>query len=487
MKNITKFLGACAAVALFSACSNEEVLAPSEDQVPNGKHKVTLTVKDNVTTDETGKKRAHLNMEDGEFYFDGVETDCVAVIYRNPNDQNDKEIIQFMRADLSLVYSDPDYENRVCKSCEFVATIDDEILNTKVPTDVYGYYGGFHLTEDDYKEVPQRQYNIEGNYIRENEVEIDFIQPHLHGIAQPSSQYTFTATLSMDNAALIHIDGDDMPEKPDDYDDCFHVKVDNKTYDVYVGWRYSSDIGITFTVEVPEEGIEDPVFEVTGKNDATETLVTKSHKPLKPAKRYKLQTTRTTGTAQNSSRVNVPWVQLWEDGPKFAEYNVGASQAEDFGGYYFWGGIEENKTGYSCQDDSRDDIGTLSSTYDAATKKWGKNWRLPTDTELEQLLANTSQSYATQNGVQGLLCSGKSGSAYESNKIFLPAAGYGSADYRGDFKVNEKARCGYYLSSTASSATEAKMLWYDNYYYSYKEVKSFTKTRCYSVRAVLNK
>ena len=45
------------------------------------------------------------------------------------------------------------------------------------------------------------------------------------------------------------------------------------------------------------------------------------------------------GTAKRTGDIDVRWVQLWEGGPKFAEYNVGAENknAEDYGGYYCWG------------------------------------------------------------------------------------------------------------------------------------------------------
>ncbi|MCQ2154665.1 MAG: hypothetical protein MJY55_02470, partial [Bacteroidales bacterium] len=64
----------------------------------------------------------------------------------------------------------------------------------------------------------------------------------------------------------------------------------------------------------------------------------------------------TTGTAKatiDGSEVDVNWVQLWENGPKFAEYNVGAenNKEEDYGGYYCWGGSYENGTGNPWNDD----------------------------------------------------------------------------------------------------------------------------------------
>ena len=76
----------------------------------------------------------------------------------------------------------------------------------------------------------------------------------------------------------------------------------------------------------------------------------------------------TTGTApatNNGVATNVKWIQLWKDGPKFAEFNVGAenNKPEDFGSY-------------------------LAAT-DLASKipdLFGDNWRLPTLEDYEALL-----------------------------------------------------------------------------------------------------
>ena len=118
----------------------------------------------------------------------------------------------------------------------------------------------------------------------------------------------------------------------------------------------------------------------------------------------------TTGTAARTGD-NVNWVQLWANGPKFAEYNVGAcnNKAEDDGEYYDWNGDA------------------------TVTNLWGSNWRMPTSDELgkkendqyiDGLLGKCTCVWTTNYnspGVNGLLCTGKG--AYASNSVFLPAAG----------------------------------------------------------------
>lgn len=138
----------------------------------------------------------------------------------------------------------------------------------------------------------------------------------------------------------------------------------------------------------------------------------------------------TTGTAKakiNGVETDVKWIQLWEGGPKFAEYNVGVTdgKAESYGGYYCWGGTYENGAGIAWNDDHNSNDDALTGDTDTATKLWGSNWRMPTYYEFEALLNsdNCDCTWTTDyngTGINGLLCQGKG--AYESNSVFLPAA-----------------------------------------------------------------
>ena len=162
------------------------------------------------------------------------------------------------------------------------------------------------------------------------------------------------------------------------------------------------------------------------------TLTGKEFKSAKPA---------TTGTEKRTGDIDVKWVQLWENGPKFAEYNVGAAnnKAEDYGGYYCWGKIDDKDANgvYNYGESA------LTGRDDTATKLWGSNWRMPTQAELEALLNSTNcdVQWTTVGGVSGCKFTGKGD--YSSNSVFLPAAGY----YL-DNSVSDQGDRGFYWSST---------------------------------------
>ena len=167
-------------------------------------------------------------------------------------------------------------------------------------------------------------------------------------------------------------------------------------------------------------------------------------------------------------------VQLWENGPYWAECNVGASKPEEYGYYFWWGDtVGYTNTGsawISVKDGtsiSFSDSGTAASTYgksdsellsagyidsttnlvaahDTATAHLGSPWRMPTDAEFAALLDNCTTMWITTNGVNGQLVTGKGD--YANRSIFLPAAGYGY-----DSRLDELGSFGYYLSSTPIS------------------------------------
>ncbi|MCQ2392241.1 MAG: hypothetical protein MJ240_12530 [Kiritimatiellae bacterium] len=150
-------------------------------------------------------------------------------------------------------------------------------------------------------------------------------------------------------------------------------------------------------------------------------------------------------------------VQLWENGPYWAECNVGASNPEEFGYYFCWGDTEGYKrnasndgwvaikngtlfsfSGGNCPTYNKsnsklqlqgyiDSTGSLAAKYDAATVHLGAPWRMPTSAEIDALISNCTTTWMVLNGVRGRLVTGKG--AYASKSIFLPAAGYGSGSY----------------------------------------------------------
>lgn len=143
--------------------------------------------------------------------------------------------------------------------------------------------------------------------------------------------------------------------------------------------------------------------------------------------------------------VDVPWVQLWADGPKFAAYNVGVTDANpaSYGGYYTWGGTIDKDPARSYYRDGN----TLPEEYDTATQLWGSNWRMPTLDELQGLLDNCDVEIAVKIGNHiGTRFTGKG--AYSDYSLFLPAAGYGQGSYiLGDYTNDQDNWDGHYWSN----------------------------------------
>lgn len=146
---------------------------------------------------------------------------------------------------------------------------------------------------------------------------------------------------------------------------------------------------------------------------------------------------------------------------KWASFNLGASEPEQYGDYYAWAEIEPYyKPGYAqssnpqwrsgksagyawasyrwCKGtretltkynrdsslgtvDNQDEFSDYNYEDDPARQKLGGKWRTPTDWDWARLLANCTWKWTTQNGVYGYMVTAKNG-----NSIFLPAAGYRS-------------------------------------------------------------
>ncbi len=146
-------------------------------------------------------------------------------------------------------------------------------------------------------------------------------------------------------------------------------------------------------------------------------------------------------------------VQLWEDGPYWAETNIGAEKPEDYGYYFWWGdtvGYKREGNAWVASDGSSrnfkfngkksptsgksiDELeaegwltkdGVLAPKHDAAHVHWGGDWRMPTKQELKDLEEKCDWEWTTKNGVHGYIVRGKG--KYASASIFLPGAGIGA-------------------------------------------------------------
>lgn len=163
-------------------------------------------------------------------------------------------------------------------------------------------------------------------------------------------------------------------------------------------------------------------------------------------------------------------VQLWKNGPYWAECNVGATCPWECGYYFGFGdtigykrkevvekkwGYENRKVSWISLKDGEEysrfyarvdspiecwvssnrvyalsklqDAGFIDSEfrlvaeYDAAAMSLGSPWRMPTRGDVASLYCYCDASWATLNGVHGILFKGRGD--YASKSIFIPAAG----------------------------------------------------------------
>ena len=117
------------------------------------------------------------------------------------------------------------------------------------------------------------------------------------------------------------------------------------------------------------------------------------------------------------------WVDLGlPSGLKWATCNVGASTPEDAGDYFAYGEVSEKESYlFNNSINLKKEIRHISgrSEYDAATVHWGKEWRIPTYHEVDELAYNCKMEWTTINGKNGY----KLTSLINGASIFLPATG----------------------------------------------------------------
>ena len=164
-------------------------------------------------------------------------------------------------------------------------------------------------------------------------------------------------------------------------------------------------------------------------------------------------------------------------GTLWATCNVGANAPEEYGDYFAWGettskdtynwsnyqycnGSNNTLTKY-CDNSSygyngfTDNLTVLEPGDDAATANWGSGWRMPTQTEMQELIDKTTVTWTQQNGVSGRLFTAANG-----NSLFLPAAGY---RYNGSLNSAGSDGCYWPSSLCASYPNYALDLYFDSY------------------------
>ena len=163
---------------------------------------------------------------------------------------------------------------------------------------------------------------------------------------------------------------------------------------------------------------------------------------------------------------------------KWATCNVGASSPEEYGNYYAWGETRTKSTytesNSKTYHKSINDI-KGNSKYDAARANWGRDWRMPTKSEMQELIDKCIWTWTTQNGVNGYKVTSKT----NGNYIFLPAAG----DRDGSSLYYAGGR-GYYWSSSpneGSSYSAVSLYFFSGSRYTYYYGRDYGQ----SVRPVL--
>ena len=121
-------------------------------------------------------------------------------------------------------------------------------------------------------------------------------------------------------------------------------------------------------------------------------------------------------------------------GLKWAKCNVGAEKETDYGYYFQWGSITPNtktecnwkhapfnggNTSYSADafnlvKDTACPNDVLAKEYDAASQIMGGDWRMPTETDLRELINNTTNEWMSNyngSGVKGRKFTGSNGNS----------------------------------------------------------------------------
>lgn len=167
-------------------------------------------------------------------------------------------------------------------------------------------------------------------------------------------------------------------------------------------------------------------------------------------------------------------------GLKWAKCNVGAEKETDYGYYFQWGdivdksnaecswenykycdGVDDIFTKYhtsTSYSENPDNKTTLDLENDAARANMGGDWRMPTQADFRELIANTNREWIINyngSGVSGR----KFTSKINGNSIFIPASGF-----RSDSSFYDQGSSGLVWSSSlyAASPNLALILYFNS-------------------------
>lgn len=165
----------------------------------------------------------------------------------------------------------------------------------------------------------------------------------------------------------------------------------------------------------------------------------------------------------NGQEVYVRWFQLWENGPKWAEYNIGVTNGkpESYGEKYSWGGFTNMN-----HDDYYKGNGEIPLNHDTATHIWGSNWRTPSSGDIDAFVSHTNNSEITINSVPGKQFTGKDN--YSVYSVFFP------------YCSNDSIKECYWTRSTQTGSYK----WSFSLRISLGNYSHWTSYACFPVRAI---
>ena len=165
----------------------------------------------------------------------------------------------------------------------------------------------------------------------------------------------------------------------------------------------------------------------------------------------------------------------------WATCNIGAEKPEEYGDYFAWGEVEPLDDTYKWNSDYK--YGDRCSNVrfelvdDAARHNWEENWRVPTDTEIKELINECTWTWTTLNDVAGYEVKGPNG-----NTIFLPAAGGEYWTSQG-IRAYSQGKSGYYRGNLKACQSFTTMFG-DGYVNAFMEMD---QNNGFTIRPVRNK
>lgn len=139
---------------------------------------------------------------------------------------------------------------------------------------------------------------------------------------------------------------------------------------------------------------------------------------------------------------------------KWAATNMGALEMYEAGEFVSWGELMSKET-YLPENYKHQNNGSVThlgfsiaqTQFDAATRRLGKGWRMPTDVEFKELMTECVWTYSVCNGVNGFIVKGPNG-----NSIFLPLVGC-----KREGKISNTGYEGMYTTATSKGYSDETM------------------------------